>query len=73
VLDICPYATTNPVFVKVADQPMQSSKDADYFVAWIDRIAESAGTHPDYNSDLEKQQVMNHLSQAKARFEQCRE
>ncbi len=73
VLDIYPYATTNPVFVQVADQPMQSSKDADYFIAWIDRITESAGTHPDYNNDREKQQVMNHLSQAKARFEQCRE
>ncbi len=73
VLDIYPYATTNPVFVQVADQPMHSSKDADYFMAWIDRIAESAATHPDYNSDAEKQQVMSHLSQAKARFEQCRE
>lgn len=72
VLDIYPYATTNPVFVQVAGEPMQSSEDADYFMAWIDRIAESAEAHPDYNSAAEKQQVMKHLSQAKTRFEQCR-
>jgi hypothetical protein len=73
VLDIYPYATTNPVFVQVADQALQSTQDADYFIAWIDRIAESAEVHPDYNNAAEKQQVMGHLSQAKERFEQCRE
>lgn len=72
VLDIYPYATTNPVFVQVADQPMKSPKDADYFIAWIERIAEAANVHPDYNTQQEQQQVMQHLSQARERFEECR-
>ncbi len=73
VLDLYPYATTNPVFVNVAGQPMKSTGDADYFIAWIDRIAESAAQHPDYNFPAEQQQVMQHLAQARERFEQCRE
>jgi hypothetical protein len=51
---------------------MQSSEDAEYFIAWIDRIAGSAALHPDYNSDAEKQQVMETLQTARAVFEQCR-
>jgi TolB protein len=72
VLDIYPYATTNPVFIEVAGEPLKSSQDADYFIAWIERIAEAASVHPDYNTEAEQQQVMQHLSQARERFEQCR-
>jgi hypothetical protein len=73
VLDLYPYATTNPVFVSVAGQPMKSTVDADYFIAWIDRIADSAAQHPDYHFPAEQQQVMQHLVQARERFEQCHE
>jgi len=73
VLDIYPYATTNPVFVQIADTPIQSPEDANYFLAWIDRIAESAEVHPDYNHANEKRIVMEHIDQARQRFEQCRE
>lgn len=72
VLDIYPYATTNPVFVQVAEQPMKSSRDADYFIAWIGRLEEAAAVHPDYNTQAEAEQVMHHLSRARERFEQCR-
>ncbi len=73
VLDIFPYATTNPIFVQIGDTPMQSSEDADYFLAWIDRIGESAESHPDYNHASEKRIVLEHIDQARQRFEQCRE
>lgn len=71
VLDIYPYATTNPVFVQVSGEAMRSPEDAEYFMAWIDRIVESAETHPDYNTDEEKRVVLQNLALARQRFEQC--
>jgi len=73
VLDIYPYATTNPVYVQVDDEVMRSTKDADYFIAWIDRVTEAAASHPDYNTDEEKRVVLENMALARQRFEQCRQ
>ena len=39
VLDLYPFATTSPIYVTVGGAPVRSRPDAEYFVAWIDRLA----------------------------------
>ncbi|MDH5501128.1 MAG: CehA/McbA family metallohydrolase, partial [Gammaproteobacteria bacterium] len=72
VFDIYPYATTNPVFVTVDNKGLRSTKDADYFLAWIGRIRESAAAHPDYNSAEERDIVLQNLDKAQKVFESRR-
>jgi Tol biopolymer transport system component len=73
VFDIYPYATTNAIRVTVAGEPQRSSSDADYFLAWIDRVREAAAGHPDYNTAEERNAVLERLDRARGFYEACRE
>jgi hypothetical protein len=64
VLDLYPYATTSPVYVRVAHREPTSPADAAYFVAWIDRVIESTDRYPDWNSPEEKAGVLARLREA---------
>jgi TolB protein len=70
VLDGYPYATTSPIYITVGGEPTRSAKDAAYFVAWIDRLSQAAGSYPDWRSAAEKQHVMKLLSDARAVYAQ---
>jgi len=69
VFDIYPYASTSPIYVEVGGTKPHSPEDAAYFVRWLDRNLESAGARTDYNSDKEKQRVLDYLRQARSKFE----
>jgi hypothetical protein len=58
--------------VTVDGKRPQSRDDADYFLAWIERIRSSAKVHPDYNSDTELATVLANLDSAQTYFEECR-
>ena len=49
-----------------------SLADAEYFLAWIDRIRESVVAHEDFNSDAEQLAILDNLDAASRRFEMCR-
>jgi TolB protein len=66
ILDFYLYATTSPVYVNIAGAPQRSPKDAQYFLAWVDRVIEAAEKHPAYNSEAEKQEVLKQLQAARA-------
>lgn len=68
IFDLYPYGTTSPVYLTVDGALPRSPDDAAYFVAWIERIRESAGKHPGYNSEAEKVAVLSHLDQAEQIF-----
>ncbi|MDT8319045.1 MAG: CehA/McbA family metallohydrolase [Xanthomonadales bacterium] len=72
VLDIYPYATTNPVYVTVGGEAPRSPADAAYFLAWADRVRAAADAHADYNTAQEKDIVLGHIAAARERFEACR-
>jgi Tol biopolymer transport system component len=69
VLDLYPYATTTPVYVNIDGQAPRSTDDAEYFIAWIERVRKSAAEHPDYNSDEERETVLANLDRAQRVFE----
>jgi hypothetical protein len=66
ILDMYPYATTSPVYINVDGQPPYSEKDAEYFLAWIARVRESAATHADYNSEKERDIILQNIDAAAA-------
>jgi hypothetical protein len=66
VRDDLPFATTSPIYVTVGGEPTRSSDDADYFVAWIDRLIEMARAHAGYNTEAEKSMVLRLLTDARA-------
>jgi hypothetical protein len=69
VLDLYPYATTGAIYVKVDNKEVRSAEDASYFLTWIDKVQAAAEKHPDYNSDWERQHVLQLIKDARAVFE----
>jgi hypothetical protein len=68
VLDIYPYGTTSPIYIKVAGSEPRYPEDAKYFVTWIDHIIERTEKLPDWNTPQEKEQVLDSFRRARAVF-----
>jgi len=65
VLDAYPYATTSPIYEKIAGSAARPTEDAAYFIAWIDRMIEDASSSRDWNTEAEKSSVMDLLNHAR--------
>ena len=70
VLDAYPYATTSPVYINVEGAPLQAKEDAEYFMAWIDRLTQAAEANHDWNTEAEKDSVIKMLGFARAIYAQ---
>jgi Tol biopolymer transport system component len=65
VLDLYPFASTSPVYVRVAGRPADPREDAAYFVRWVDRVAAAAGAHTGWNTPAEREAVMAQIARAR--------
>jgi TolB protein len=65
ILDIYPYATTSPIYINVLHSSPKPKEDADYFIAWIDRLSTAAEANQDWNTPAEKSSVLQMLSYAR--------
>jgi hypothetical protein len=72
VLDLYPYATTSPIYVTVDDRPARSRQDAEFFIAWIDRLAASTRASTAWNTDDERTHVLALIARARGEFERRR-
>ncbi len=70
VLDLYPFASTSPIYVKVAGQPVRSRDDAAFFVRWIDRLEQAAGAHEVWNTAEERAHVLDLLGRAREIYAQ---
>jgi len=68
VLDLYPYATTNPIYLEAAEGQRPSPQDAEYFVDWMDRVMADASKRNDYNDDAERVATLAYLQEARDRF-----
>jgi hypothetical protein len=68
VLDNQVSATTSPIYVTVAGAPPRSRQDAEFFLAWIDRMEKAAQGHPGYNSPREWEEIRASLAAARQVF-----
>jgi len=72
VLDLYPFASTSPVYVRVGDAPVRSPEDAEYFLAWLARIEAGTRAHTGWNTAAERDSVIAMLGAARAEFERRR-
>ena len=70
ILDLYPFATTSPIYVTVGEEPIRCGQDADYFLAWIDRIEEVVFSHSDWNTEAEREAVLRSVAEAREVFRQ---
>jgi dipeptidyl aminopeptidase/acylaminoacyl peptidase len=68
VLDLYPFASTSPIYVRVGDQPVRSGEDAAFFVRWIERMEAFARASTAWNTPAEQASVLRTLAQARAVF-----
>jgi hypothetical protein len=64
-LDGYPYATTNPVFFQNAGATIRCGADADYLLAWIDRVYAAAAAHTGYNTTIERETTLAQIRAAR--------
>jgi TolB protein len=70
VLDLYPYATTSPVYIKVEGDKPHPREDASYFIAWIDQLTTAAQANKDWNTEIEKTTVLDQLARARKVYEE---
>jgi TolB protein len=71
VMDIYPYATTSPVYVRVSDRPRHAREAGTYFLRWLDRIQTATEAHPGYRTGAERTAVLADIAHARTLYEQC--
>jgi TolB protein len=69
ILDFYPYATTSAIYVSIGSEPIRSPADAEYFLAWINRLESTALAHTDWNTEQEKATTLAAIRAARAEFE----
>ena len=69
VLDLYPFGSTSPIYVRVGDAPVRSSEDAGFFVRWIGRLEAVARGSTAWNAPAEQALVLRNLAEARAVFE----
>lgn len=65
VLDLYPYATTNPVWLGDHVLAPSAREDAAWFARWMDRTIEAAAARDDYNTAAEKRITLDYLGKAR--------
>ena len=70
ILDIYPYATTNPIDLELPTPRPDARSDAAYFAAWMDRVIEAVGPRDDFNTAAEKTETMTYLQHARDAYRQ---
>jgi len=66
ILDLYPFGSTSPIYVQVGEEPVRSREDAEFFLAWIDRIEAVARGHAGWNAPDEQAAVLDLLLRARA-------
>ena len=68
VLDLYPFASTSPVYVRIGDQPVRSAAAAAWFVRWVDRVLEAARAHAGWNTPAEREATLAQLARAREEY-----
>ncbi len=65
VLDLYPYATTNPVWLGDHVLAPSARADAAWFAHWMTRVIEAVAPRDDYNTPAEKRLTLDYLTRAR--------
>ena len=68
VLDLYPFASTSPIYVKVGDAPASCREDAEYFLTWINLLSQRVRADTNWNTPAEKERALSLISRAHEEF-----
>ncbi|HEY8175476.1 MAG TPA: CehA/McbA family metallohydrolase [Gemmatimonadaceae bacterium] len=68
VLDLYPFASTSPVYVKTDNAPTSCRDDAEYFLKWIDVLSQRVRADTNWNTLAEKETALTTISKAHQEF-----
>jgi TolB protein len=68
VLDLYPFASTSPIYVRAGESASTCGQDADYFVRWIDVLDQRVKADTSWNTSAEREQTLRLIAQARAEF-----
>jgi len=71
VMDIYPYATTSPIYVRMADQPRRSREAGEYFLRWLGQLQTATERNADYRSTTERTAVLDDIAHARTFYQEC--
>jgi hypothetical protein len=69
VMDSYVFAHTNAVFVIADGQPIRSSKDAAYFVTWIDNNIKALRAMDSFDDEAQRTEVLADYEQGRALYQ----
>ena len=69
LMDLYPYATTNPVWLELPAKAPAHPEAAAYFVAWLDRVVSAVQARDDFNTAAEKSETLGYLGEARAIYQ----
>src|SRR5207253_2983254 len=70
LLDLYPFGSTSPIYVRVDDRPALSPGDAAFFVRWIERLEQVTRASAAWNTAEEQTSVLRSLAEAKGVFQE---
>lgn len=73
VMDLYPFATTNPIFVEAGGRPYRDPEAGRFFLRWLDRMRPVVAAHPDWRTPEEAAEVLRDLDAARAVYAACAE
>jgi len=68
VLDLYPFASTSPIYVRVGEESVRSPEDATFFVRWIERMEALMRASTAWNTPSERENTLRTLSGAREVF-----
>lgn len=68
LLDLYPYASTNPIYIQASEKNLQQQISAAYFLKWVTRIEDKINELT-FRSEAEKQWVLKDIQQAKSFYQ----
>ena len=68
ILDLYPFASTSPIYVRVGDARPRCGEDAEYFLTWIDLLTPRVRSDTHWNSASEREQTLEMIARARAIF-----
>ena len=68
LLDLYPYASTNPIYIQASEKNLQQQISAAYFLKWVTRIEDKINELT-FRSEAEKQLVLKDIQQAKSFYQ----
>jgi hypothetical protein len=72
VLDLYPFASTSPIYVRVGDAAVRSREDADYFLGWLAHVEAYVRAHTGWNTPGEQEEALRTIAGARSEFERRR-